>query len=109
MNASPSINIYVKDERWLNRYKRYIALSGCPDSLTDEIVLSVVGDIVNSDALSGAAKWHMLDALWMRVCNDHPHGMAAGVLEVISNEMIALACPDWRGRFGEFVSCKKEV
>ena len=101
--TTPPINLYVKDERWLQRYKAHIALSGSPGSLTDEIVLRTVGEIVNSDALSMEAKYHMLDAFSMRVANDHSHGPAAAVLETISNEMIALTHPEWRGRRGEFV------
>ncbi len=104
--TEPLINLYVKDPRWLDRYKAHIALSGNPGSLTDEMVLAAVGEVVNNEALSTEAKYHMLDALSMRVMNDHPRGMSAEVLEVIANEMIALTHPDWRGRHGEFVSCK---
>ena len=103
----PAINLHVKDERWLEGYKQHVALSGSPNSLSDEMVTTTIADIVNSNQLNTDAKYHMLDALQMRVWNDHPHGMAADVIETINDEMEALRHPEWHGRDGSFVSVKK--
>ena len=106
--TEPAINLYVKDERWLNRYKAQVALGGSPNSLTDQRVMQTVDEIVNGAGLSKQAKHHMLDALQMRVWNDHPHGVAARVIETINDEMEALEYPHWHGRYGTFTSVNRQ-
>jgi len=105
--VEPAINRQVKDSRWLEAYKQQIALGGEPNSLNDQMVLQTVSDIVNNRSLSQEAQFHMLDALQMRVWNDHPRGMRAEVIETIDDEMQALSHPEWHGRFGTFKSVRR--
>lgn len=101
----PQINKLVQDREWTDGYVRSIAISGT-EPLTDSQVRQMYGEIVNNDDLTNKAKYHLLDGLYQRTANDHPHGMAAGVLEEISNESIALDHPKWHGRNGTWKSVK---
>lgn len=103
----PAINLYVRDARWLEGYKSHIAHSAAPGSLTDDMVMQAISDIVNMPGLNKDAAYHMLDALQMQVWNAHPRGMAADVIETINDEMNALDDPNWHGRYGTFVSVKR--
>jgi len=107
MHPGPAINLYVKDERWLEGYKAHIAHNAAPGSLTDEMVMQAVNDIVNGEGLSKVAQYHMLDALQMQVGNAHPRGMAADVIDTINDEMNALDDPNWHGRYGTFTSMRR--
>jgi hypothetical protein len=102
------INRKIENPEWAERFVHHVATSGSPDSLTDEMIRQGIYEIVNNEALSDNTKYHMLDALQMRVWNDHPQGVAAEVIEDIENESIALQYPDanWHGRCGDWESMK---
>jgi len=101
----PKINQKVKDREWAVQYVHHVATSGS-EALTDEMVREGYSWIINNRALSHDAKYYMLDGLYQRTMNDHPNGMAADVLEEISNESIALDHPEWHGRHGDWDSVR---
>jgi hypothetical protein len=101
----PRINQMVTDREWADGYVRSIAISGT-EPLTDEQVRHAYGDIVNNNDFTNKAKYYLLDGLYQRTANDHPHGMGASVLEEISNESIALDHPEWHGRHGTWNSVR---
>lgn len=107
--AEPAINQLIQEEGWREAYKAQVAHCMPAGSLSDELVLEFVSDIVNLPGLSNEAAYHMLDALQMLAWNAHPRGMLADVIETLNDEMEALTYPDWRGRTGTFVSARRQI
>ena len=106
--TEPAINGLIQEEGWRETYKARVAHCMPAGSLSDQLALEFVSDIVNLPGISNEAAYHMLDALQMLVWNAHPRGLLADVIETINNEMEALTDPDWRGRYGEFVSVRQQ-
>lgn len=80
-------------------------INGTPGSLTTREVRSAISEIVNS-GLSNKEQYVFLDALEFKTINNHADGMAADVLEEITNEITHLEHPDWHGRHGNWTSLK---
>jgi hypothetical protein len=59
-------------------------IGGKPDSINDADVLAILARIVNHPHLTKAQKYQCMDALTFKVWNCHPHGIAARVLDEIS-------------------------
>ena len=92
-DQTPLLNMIASDPVESDRYVRYIATNGAPNSLTDEMVEQSVRDIMNNRSLSASAQLLALDALKQRTWNDHPRGVAADVVEVINEAELQIMYP----------------
>lgn len=103
--TEPLLNGIARDPAQARAYVHHIAVKEV--ATTDEAVLQSCYEIVNNRRLTTAAKVVALDALAQQTANNHPHGMAAGVLETIQDESTAVLYPHWTGAHGNFRSMKR--
>jgi hypothetical protein len=63
-----------------------VVTSGVPGSIDDDQATAMMTRIVDAMWLKWEQRYDLLDMLWFFVANNHEHGRAANILNVISRK-----------------------